>query len=262
MEHPLAVFASSDPSPMGEDGNYTCPWLESILDAYEAYLRDKSTCPTLIEELDQTFQRVEHLYDDLQDLIDPADPAAPLLHSATEGLQEFLAGLAQLKKSIQPPNARLAQRALERLQQATNKVMDAHAFYQQPPPQVPLTTPNYQRLDLAIRQWNEGEVDDELLKLEIEAVEAKMLGHLRVNQAEMEDLEGLTEEEQELTTRLLGAIDSALQGSLQAIATMKRYWDDRQRQHVLQGLQQLLDPTQRMIEAFMALQAVTHPDDL
>jgi hypothetical protein len=83
-----------------------------------------------------------------------------------------------------------------------------------------------------------------------------------VNQAEMEDLEGLTEEEQELTTRLLGGIDSALQGSLQAIATMKRYWSDRQRQHVLQGLQQLLDPTQRMIEAFMALQAVTHPDDL
>jgi hypothetical protein len=120
----------------------------------------------------------------------------------------------------------------------------------------PLTTPNYQRLEKAVTLWQAGELSNEQLRAELDGVHANMRGHREANRAELEDLEGLTEEEQEVTLRILGAIDEALQGSLAALEQMLRFWDDDDADHLHSGMAELGPPTQRMIEAFLAMQSV------
>ena len=120
-----------------------------------------------------------------------------------------------------------------------------------------LTTPNYQKLEVAISRWRQNELDDSALWNEIAQVEVNMTGHRQVNQSEMEDTEGLTEQEQELTLRLLGLIDGALEGSLQALEEMKVYWEDKDMDHLERGMVMMGPPTQQMIEAFLALQSIT-----
>jgi len=120
-----------------------------------------------------------------------------------------------------------------------------------------LTTPNYQKLEVAISRWRQNELNDSALWDEIAQVEVNMTGHRQVNQSEMEDTEGLTQQEQEVTLRLLGLIDEALEGSLQALAEMKNYWEDKDMAHLDQGMAMMGPPTQQMIEAFLALQSIT-----
>ena len=297
---------------MDSDGNYSAPALVRILNAYDAYLQDRSQRRNLKLVIDSAREGVEKLLQTMDLCLEEGldDPHNPIHQAARAGFDEFLQGLAALQESLERRDSDLAESALDHLQQGTNRIMDAFAFFQKlrnvlftvrcpacdaevqrgtprcsacqapipqhqdlsegrvvavneegvPQPQVAppaLTTPNYQRLDLAIQSWRRGETDDDALWGDVTAVEANMSGHRQVNKNEMEDLEGLTEEEQALTVRLLGAIDTALQGSLEALSEMKLYWDDRDSGHLNQGLALLGPPTQRMIEAFLALQSIT-----
>jgi hypothetical protein len=124
-----------------------------------------------------------------------------------------------------------------------------------------LTTPNYQKLELALHRWRENEIDDTTLWNEINQVETNMNGHRAVNQNEMDDTEGLTDQEQEVTLRLLGLIDVALEGSLKALEEMKQYWEDKDMDHLEKGMAMMSPPTQQMIEAFLALQSITVEED-
>ncbi len=124
-----------------------------------------------------------------------------------------------------------------------------------------LTTPNYQKLELALQRWRQNEIDDPALLAEINQVETNMNGHRGVNQNEMDDTEGLTDQEQEVTLRLLGLIDVALEGSLNALAEMKLYWEDKDSDHLDKGMAMMGPPTQQMIEAFLALQSITVEED-
>lgn len=124
-----------------------------------------------------------------------------------------------------------------------------------------LTTPNYQKLELALHQWRQNELEDDALRDEIAQVETNMNGHRQVNKNEMEDTEGLTDQEQEVTLRLLGMIDVALEGSLAALEEMKLYWEDKDMDHLDRGMAMMGPPTQQMIEAFLALQSITVEED-
>jgi hypothetical protein len=120
-----------------------------------------------------------------------------------------------------------------------------------------LTTPNYQKLETALHRWRQNEINDDALWAEIAQVEANMNGHRQVNKSEMEDTEGLTEQEQEVTLRLLGLIDVALEGSLKSLDEMKLFWEDKDMDHLDKGMAMMGPPTQQMIEAFLALQSIT-----
>ncbi|MBX3166127.1 MAG: hypothetical protein KF760_01900 [Candidatus Eremiobacteraeota bacterium] len=138
---------------------------------------------------------------------------------------------------------------------------NAEGVLRQEPSTPALTTPNYQKLELALHRWRQNEIDDSALWNEISQVETNMNGHRQVNQSEMEDTEGLTEQEQEITLRLLGLIDVALDGSLKALDEMKLYWEDRDMDHLDKGMAMMGPPTQQMIEAFLALQSITVEED-
>ena len=99
-----------------------------------------------------------------------------------------------------------------------------------------LTTPNYQKLEVALHRWRQNEIDDTALWNEISQVETNMIGHRGVNKNEMDDTEGLTEQEQEVTLRLLGLIEVALEGSLKALEEMKHYWEDKDIDHLDKGM--------------------------
>jgi hypothetical protein len=150
---------------------------------------------------------------------------------------------------------------LETLSQGRVVAVNAEGVPVAEPTPTPLTTPNYQRLDQAIQNWRQGSLSDDALWQDVTAVESNMAGHRKVNQAEMEDLEGLTDEEQAITARVLGSIDAALDGSLLALAEMKLYWEDGDGDHLTQGMAMLGQPTQKMIEAFLALQSITVEDE-
>lgn len=294
------------------DGNYTSPVLDKVIEAYEDYLRDKSKRRELKLVLQKSREGVEKLLHTMDLCLEEGldDPNNPIHQAARAGFEEFIQGLDDLEASVEQRDSKLAQAALDLLQQGTNRIMDAFAFFQKlrnvvmtvrcpnceaenrrgtvkctacqaPIPQqetlsqgrvvavnaegvpqaeaapAPLTTPNYQRLEQALQKWRQSELNDEGLLADISAVEANMTGHRRVNQAEMEDLEGLTEEEQEITLRLLGSIDIALDGSLQALTEMKLYWEDGDSDHLVKGMAMMGPPTQKMIEAFLALQSIT-----
>ncbi|MBT9585686.1 hypothetical protein IV102_20260 [bacterium] len=149
----------------------------------------------------------------------------------------------------------------ESLNEGRVVAVNAEGVLQTETPPAPLTTPNYMRLDQAIHNWRQGALDDAGLWNDVAAVEANMSGHRSVNQAELEDLEGLTEEEQAITVRVLGSIDVALDGSLQALAEMKRFWEDGDSDHLDKGMAMLGPPTQKMIEAFLALQSISVEDE-
>lgn len=134
---------------------------------------------------------------------------------------------------------------------------NAEGVLRQETPTPALTTPNYQKLELALHRWRQNELDDTALWDEIAQVETNMNGHRQVNQSEMEDTEGLTEQEQEVTLRLLGLIDVALEGSLKALDEMKLFWEDKDMDHLDRGMAMMGPPTQQMIEAFLALQSIT-----
>ncbi len=138
---------------------------------------------------------------------------------------------------------------------------NAEGVLRQEPATPALTTPNYQKLELAFHRWRQNEMDDSALWNEIVQVETNMNGHLQVNRAEMEDTEGLTEQEQEVTLRLLGLIDLALEGSLKALDEMKLYWENKDLDHLDKGMAMMGPPTQQMIEAFLALQSITIEED-
>lgn len=296
---------------MDADGNYTSPVLERVLQAYDAYLQDKSQRRSLNQVLESTQAGLEKLLNTMDLCIEEGldEPTNPIHQAARAGFEEFLQGLDLLQQSVEQRKGDLAESAFDLLQQATNRLMDAYAFFQKlrntlmtvycpacgaenrrgspkcgacqtaipqqetlsegrlvaenaegvlqseaaPPP---LTTPNYQRIEVALERWQRQELDDDGLWAEISGVETNMLGHRKVNKAEMDDLEGLTEEEQEVTLRLLGGIDVALEGSLAALADMKLYWDDGNPDHLTRGMAALGPPTQKMIECFLALQSI------
>ena len=144
-----------------------------------------------------------------------------------------------------------------------NRVLaeNAEGVLQQETSAPALTTPNYQKLEVALHRWRENELDDSELWNEIAQVETNMNGHRQVNKNEMDDTEGLTEQEQEVTLRLLGSIDVALEGSLSALDEMKLFWEDKDMDHLERGMAMMGPPTQQMIEAFLALQSITVEED-
>ena len=294
------------------EGNYNSPVLTRVMDAYAAYLEDRSQRRIFTTLLGETRGKVEQLLNTmdvcLQEGLD--DPNNPIHQAARAGFEDFLTGLDELQDSVEQRDAKLADGAFELLRLGTNRIMDAYAFFQKlrnvvmtlncpqceaenrkgdtkchacgvTLPQfetvnegrvlaenaegVPtqdsatpaLTTPNYQKLELALHRWRQNELDDAALLAEINQVETNMNGHRDVNQNEMDDTEGLTDQEQEVTLRLLGLIDVALEGSIKALEEMKLYWEDRDSDHLDKGMAMMGPPTQQMIEAFLALQSIT-----
>ncbi len=259
----LELLGDSDffPDSAPKEGceNYANPALRAVLQMYLAYQGDGERYRSPMLRL------IQRQRDQLEQLLDQIEAKGePALGLAQAGLEGFLEGLDLLQESLGQPGGEAAQAALSALQNSTNALLklcplDVEPSEEEPGP--PLTTPNYQRLERATLGWNLGQMSDDELRAELDQVERNMHGHAQVNRQEMEDLEGLTEEEQELTLRLLGAIEAALQGSLAALAEMKLYWQDGQRSHVNRGMGLLGPPTQRMIEAFLALQTVTLEED-
>ena len=248
-----------DSAPKEGSENYANPALRAVLQMFLAYQGDSERYRSPILRL------IQRQRDQLELLLDQLEASSePSLSAAQSGLEGFLEGLDLLQESLGNPAAESAQAALSALQSSTNALLrlcplDVQAPEEESVP--PLTTPNYQRLERASLAWNLGQLNDQELRAEIDLVETNMRGHAQVNRQEMEDLEGLTEEEQEVTLRLLGAIEAALNGSLAALDEMKLFWNDGQRSHINRGMALLGPPTQRMIEAFLALQTVSLEED-
>lgn len=298
------------------EGNYSSPVLDRVRSVYQDFLRQAGRRRTCLEALDKVRDGLERLLSALDLCADSGldHPENPIHQAARSGFESFLDGLDELQEAVLRSQPELGVDALDHLQAATNRIMDAYAFFQklrnvamilvcphceaenrrgdakchqcsaalpipeqqlqgqvlaenregvlQPDTAAPaLTTPNFQRVEQAVVAWTQGQLEDDGLLAEITAVESNMSGHREVNRAEMEDTEGLTAEELEVTIRLLGAIDHALEGSLAALATMKEYWDKGDSRAPERGLAQLGPPTQKMIEAFLALQSITIEED-
>lgn len=297
------------PEPDAE-GNYRSPVLARVVAAYASFSQggDQSL---LLEALAHTRAGVERLLDTMELAVQEGldDPENPIHQSSQAGFDMFLNGLDDLEDAVRDGSELEAQNALTTLQDGTNRIMDAFAFFQKlrnvlmtvhcpacgaenrrgsakcsacgtNMPHIeerqdgrtvamnsegipivetaaPLTTPNYQRLEVALQGWQSRELNDDALRAEIDAVETNMAGHRKANASELEDLDGLTEQEQEVTVRILGAIEAALEGSLAALAEMKLYWEDGDPDHLRRGFSALAGPTQRMIDAFLAMQAIS-----
>lgn len=312
QERPPDEFAIPQPD---EDGNYQSPSLTRILEAYRRYLETPEERRALLKVIEQAQQGMDRLLSTLELSAEEGldDAENPIHQAARTGFDEFLAGLEDLQQALAQRDEDAGEQALGALQSATNRIMDAYAFFQKlrnvamtvacpscgaenrkgspkcsecgtvlptleektegrivaentegvlrAETAPAMTTPNYSRLDQAIGLWRTGESDDARLLSEIQAVESNMNGHQAANRAELEDMEGLTEQEVELTTRILGSIDLALTGSLEAIAEMKLYWEDKDPEHLYRGMTQLGPPTQQMIEAFLAMQSLNTDDE-
>jgi len=224
-----------------------------------------------IQKALDNYQQDPHLFPQLQHTILHARLAAEKLTQALEesrqeaarhSFVQFLDALSQLENSVHDKTE--MSRAMAHLQLATEAVLTAIAPLKANPSSLvrpTLTTPNYQKIELELSRWSEGQVSDSQLLETLDVIEANMEGHRQANREELEDLEGLTEEEQEFTTRCLGAVEEALAGSLAALSTMKLYWQDQDKSHLEKGFVELGPPTQRLIEAFLAMQQAVAVDD-
>lgn len=233
-----------------------------------------STSPILeaIERAVEVFQANPEALPQLQHTLLHARMAAEKLMAALEhspqrqaylGFQRFLGALEGLERAVVITPEALP-RHLDDLRSVTAGVLTAIAPIQAEPTRLfrpTLTTPNYLKIELDLARFHSGEIQAEELRETLRSIQANMAGHLQANREEMEDLEGLTEAEQEFSQACLGDIDQALENSLRALERMQQFWVDENPAHLEAGLELLGPPTQQLIEAFLAMQQAMAVED-
>lgn len=299
-----------------EDGNYSNSALDAIMDAMAAHEKGEMSDKEFLALLD----RIQVAINDtlavmdafIQDGLD--DARNPINESLQAGFEEHAEAVDFIRDGIKKKDNRTRSKGLLMVQQATNRIMDAYAFYQRLRNAVTVVfcpqcsaenklgsdkcgschtalpnvvretapgrllaeaadgvlrtesthfikTPNYERIEQAYQRWRERDITDEQFKAELEAVEANMVTHREYNNSEREDLDDLEADERALMIKFLDAVDDAIESNLQALNRMKLYFESHDPQPLAQGFDMLAVATTKMVEAYLAQEAMLNQPD-
>ncbi len=294
-----------------EDGNYSTPALIAVYDALDEF--DAGNMKE--SEILRLFDRIQKTVDDMLVVMDVCvqegidDPSNPINEAIAAAFEEHLDALDLLRGATTNKDMAKRGKALTALHAATNRLVDAYAFFQRLrnaasvvycpncsnenkfgqsqcsrckttlPVGDNLTlqgrllaeasdgvlhsesaffikTPNYERIETAYTQWKANAISKSELRSELEAVEQNMATHREFNRSERQDLDDLDAEELQMMTKFLNAVDDAIEANLAAINRMKLYYENSDQLNLQQGFDMLALATTKMVEAYLAQEAM------